>query len=42
METVEPGDTGLTGPTVLRHGLTEIKPKMGGISDSLKFFLKEF
>ena len=39
METVEPGDrggkgdTGLTGPTVLRHGLTEIKPTMGEISN---------
>ena len=28
------GDTGLTGPTVCRHGLTEIKPKMGEVSNS--------
>ena len=28
------GDTGLTVITVLRHDLTEIKPKMGEISNS--------
>ena len=36
-ETGETGDTGeteLTRPTVLRHDLTEIKPKMGQISNS--------
>ena len=39
-ETGETGDTGrkgntwLTGSTVLRHDLTEIKPKMGQISNS--------
>ena len=38
-ETGETGDTGgkgntwLTGSTVLRHDLTEIKPKMGEISN---------
>ena len=33
-DTGEKGDTGLTGSTVLRHDLTEIKPKMGEISNS--------
>ena len=28
------GDTGLTGSTVLKHYLTEIKPKIGEISNS--------
>ena len=32
--TGEKGDTGLTGSTVLRHDLTEIKPKFGDISNS--------
>ena len=27
-DTMETGDTGLTGPTVLSNDLTEIKPKM--------------
>ena len=27
-------DTGLTGSTVLRHNLTEIKPKLGQISNN--------
>ena len=33
-ETGYTGETELTGPTVLRHDLTEIKPKMGQISNS--------
>ena len=32
-ETGKTGDTGLTGSKVLRHDLTEIKPKMGQISN---------
>ena len=31
------GDTGLTESTLLRHDLTEIKPKFSEISNSLKF-----
>ena len=34
VETGDSGDTGLTGSTVLRHDLTEIKPKNGEISYS--------
>ena len=32
VETGKTGDTELTGPTLLRHGLIEISPKMGKIS----------
>ena len=45
-ETRETGDTGtqLTVSTVVRYYLTEIKPKMGEISNILKFqkVLKKF
>ena len=33
-ETVDTGDTGEKGDTVLRHYLTEVKSKMGEISNS--------
>ena len=33
-DTGDTGETELTRPTVLRHDLTEIKPKMGQISNS--------
>ena len=39
-KTRETGDTGLTwltGPTVVRHDLTEISQQIGKISNSLKF-----
>ena len=32
-DTGEKGETGLTGSTVLRYDLTEIKPKMGKLSN---------
>ena len=33
-DTGEKGETGLIGSTVLRYDLTEIKPRMGEISNS--------
>ena len=39
-DTTDTGGTGVTGPTVLRHDLIEIKTKMGKISNTLKVLNK--
>ena len=38
-DTGDTGDAGLTGSTVFRHDLTEIKPKIGVISKNLKVLI---